>query len=612
MKVFPVSEYAADKNGMAVIFPISLYIPDKIGVDAAAVYSVCTDAFIPVESPNLSCLVFEKDDSVRAQGYKIRAEKGSLTVFFSNGAGAFYALVTLWQIYKTKGTAVFYEIEDAPCIPNRGFMLDISRGKVPTVNTVKKLADLLAQFKYNQLQLYIEGFSFVYSSFADYCNENSALTSDEIRELDSYCRARFIELVPNQNSLGHMASWLAKPEIAGLAECEGGFSYGGFTVPPTTLDPDDPKALAFVDTLMNDLLMCFSSKKFHAGLDEPFELGRGKSKDKDLKQLFLNYIKKLNTMTNSYGKEMMIWADAAHRFGCTDAKLPNNIIFMEWGYEKEYPFSKRCKALHDARKRFYVCPGTSSWLSFLGLTDCMLKNIDNAVNAGVQYGAEGVLLTDWGDGNHMQYLPVSYPAIIYCGTKAWNPHADFSECDLAYFLDTLVFEDESRVMGKLALNAGKYHLYEEFLLPCRTIAYTIYQSGIDSTEKFAREIKITAMLLKAMAAPEVASAYSFEKAEIDTDKTEKTVCFLQSLKTRLRSVRMYCKDSDLVTEEYDNALETVILFTRLRQCFFENRDTAYLNERIKTVAERHERLWLARNKQSGLDTAVSQMLKFVK
>lgn len=75
-----------------------------------------------------------------------------------------------------------------------------------------------------------------------------------------------------------MAPWLAREEYASLAECEEGFSYGGFTLPATTLDPEDERSLALVMQMADDLLSNVSSKRIHMGLDEPFELGFGKSR----------------------------------------------------------------------------------------------------------------------------------------------------------------------------------------------------------------------------------------------------------------------------------------------------------------------------------------------
>ena len=56
--------------------------------------------------------------------------------------------------------AKFVDIEDVPDLKIRGVMLDISRAKVPSVETIKNTIKLLAELKYNHLELYIEGFSF--------------------------------------------------------------------------------------------------------------------------------------------------------------------------------------------------------------------------------------------------------------------------------------------------------------------------------------------------------------------------------------------------------------------------------------------------------------------
>jgi hypothetical protein len=75
-------------------------------------------------------------------------------------------------------------------------MLDISRNKIPTIETLKVIAQLLADLKYNHLELYIEGFSFAYPSFRRlWEGKETPLTGDEIKELDAFCRSGFIDLV---------------------------------------------------------------------------------------------------------------------------------------------------------------------------------------------------------------------------------------------------------------------------------------------------------------------------------------------------------------------------------------------------------------------------------
>ena len=45
-----------------------------------------------------------------------------------------------------------------------------------------------------------------------------ALKPEEVLELSHYCHDRFIELVPNQQSFGHMQHWLKKTAYKHLAE----------------------------------------------------------------------------------------------------------------------------------------------------------------------------------------------------------------------------------------------------------------------------------------------------------------------------------------------------------------------------------------------------------
>ena len=170
-------------------------------------------------------------------------------------------------------------IEDWPDFPNRGVMLDISRDKVPTMATLFALVDLLASMKFNQLQLYTEH-TFAYRQHPQVWADASPMTGEEILELDAYCRERFIQLVPNQNSFGHLERWLKFPKYNGLSECPNGFSFpsGHRMEKGFTLDPQDPGSIKLIESMYDELLPHFTSKLFNVGCDETFDLGTGKSK----------------------------------------------------------------------------------------------------------------------------------------------------------------------------------------------------------------------------------------------------------------------------------------------------------------------------------------------
>ena len=79
--------------------------------------------------------------------------------FAGQADGVFRALSKIWQLFRFEepgNTLPCLKITDQPVLRRRGFMLDISRCKVPTMEELFRLVDLLALLGYNELQLYIE------------------------------------------------------------------------------------------------------------------------------------------------------------------------------------------------------------------------------------------------------------------------------------------------------------------------------------------------------------------------------------------------------------------------------------------------------------------------
>lgn len=89
----------------------------------------------------------------------------------------------------------------------KGFLLDVSRDRVPTTDTLARLVRLLARCGYNQLELYM-GHPFAHEGHEVVWRDASATTADQMRWLDRLCAEHGIRLVANRNCLGHMDRWL--------------------------------------------------------------------------------------------------------------------------------------------------------------------------------------------------------------------------------------------------------------------------------------------------------------------------------------------------------------------------------------------------------------------
>ena len=362
------------------------------------------------------------------QSYRLRITPAGVEAEAQDRAGLFYAAVTLAQLIGVSGGALpVCEIEDAPDFEARGLMLDISRDKVPTMVTLFDLVDRLAALKINQLQLYTEH-TFAYCGHEKVWRDASPMTPEAIRELDAYCRERCVELVPNQNSFGHLERWLALPRYAPLAELpQGGapLPWGGVQDRPTSLCPTDPRSLALLEDLYDQLLPNFTSRLFNVGCDETFDLrGEGRSaaqvRAHGEGRVYLDFLKEIHARVTAHGRRMAFWGDIIIRHPELVREVPFDALALAWGYEADHPFDAHGALFAASGLPFYVCPGTSSWNSLAGRTANMRANLVSAAENGLRHGACGYLVTDWGDGGHWQPLAVSLAGYVYGAALAWG------------------------------------------------------------------------------------------------------------------------------------------------------------------------------------------------
>ena len=466
-------------------------------------------------------------------------EKGAL-LEASCDEGLFRAVTSLRQMMlRTQGKLPYLVIEDKPALPRRGYMLDISRGKKPRVDTLKTMIDFLAALKYNEFQLYMEGDCFKYAAFPEENADYDCLTAEDIRELDRYCRERFIDLVPNQNSFGHMYTWLKKPAYHHLGLFEGDET-------PSTLNPLLPESFEFVKKLYASLLPCFSSDYVNIGLDEAYGLGKFqieeycREKGKDV--VFMEWLNKLNDhIQKTYGKKVMFWADMIYNYPQSYHMVPKDAVALEWGYEliQSQRMTAHCIAYRDAGVRYYVCPSVNTHGALSGRMDVTTFNIRTCAELAVEYGAEGLLLTDWGDGGHAQPWVWSMNPIALAGQYGWNTGApqDGESFKADFIRNAETFVDEYFFGGvklsRLLYRMANYYLLEpervhvctmcakELTLPISQTRYAhlfdIKDSGddfyfdnvtayvrkvmadiekLDFDETYKREIRLTAQLIE--------------------------------------------------------------------------------------------------------------------
>lgn len=394
-------------------------------------------------------------DQIPPQSYQIEIMERQILIEAGDDAGLSYAQQIIEQIREQSGEEGLpcCLIKDQPDFLKRGYMLDVSRDRVPTMAHLFHLVDLLAKLRYNELQLYTEH-TFAYSKHKTVWANASPITADEIRILDDYCGERLIELVPNQNSFGHMERWLKHAGYHHLAECPEGFIHplSGRKPCGSVLKPSDG-TLAFLDGLYAELLPNFASQRFNIGGDEPWDLGQGWSaglvQEHGKHAVYSAFLKRICELAERHGRQPMVWADVLLEHPEFIDELPAAVTPILWGYEADHPFEEQTAILARLGRPYYIAPGDSTWNSFTGRHATMVANVQAAASAGLKNGASGFLMTHWGDNGHLQPWVTSLPGLVVAGLVAWNAAA-FKPSELAEQLGFLVLGDVTgRVAGLL-------------------------------------------------------------------------------------------------------------------------------------------------------------------
>ncbi len=514
--------------------------------------------------------------------YHLNIRPETISVTGGSPAGCYYAIQTLGQLIagsNTTGLIPCCDISDWPDFDTRGLLHDVTRGKVPTLTTLKLLVDRLTAFKGNQLQLNIEH-AFVFEFDPAICGPDEGLTADEVRELDGYCSDRFVDLIPAVATFGHMGRILSMPKYRHLAECEATATWKQMDwaqrARGLTLDCATPEAQSLVERIWSDILDAFSSPAVNICGDEPHDLGRGKNQERfrgRIGEVYLGQIRRVQDICTSRGRRVQFWSDVVVNYPDLFDMIAGEATVLHWGYDDNADYASTSR-FTDAGLPTIVCPGTSGWKRVLNAMNLAERNIAAFAKVGKVCGTKGLLNTDWGDHGHFNLLACSWHGIALGAVKAWRAdHVTGTEFD-SLFAKQLFGLDSPDMIASLrrASEAGESCMsWQQLWTPIRDLREDFHLPLVETTERA-------------------------QAAANDTIK------MIQALEPRDALARQ-----DL-TELY-SACEFVVLWAgkmrlvhkiRSHTGFDASAQAKPWRDRIGNAWQRYRACWLARNKTGGL------------
>jgi hypothetical protein len=542
------------------------------------------------------------DRGLPAQGFELRVDAGGVRIRHADEAGRRYAEATLESLRRQAGARLAaLRIRDWPDFPVRGVLLDVSRDRVPTRETLERLVGLLGLLRLNQLQLYTEH-TFAYRDHEAVWSEASPITPDDVRWLDGLCREHGVELVANQNCFGHMGRWLRHPGYRQRAERPEGFELPGIGRRPASVLAPTAENARFALALVRELAAHFGSRRVNIGCDETFELGQGVSRAevarKGRGRVYLDHLLRLMRPLQAEGHEVLFWGDVVLEHPELVPELPReDTVALAWHYEapldpadvpevawptlqrlgfaaeKLRGFSAQVEPFERCGLPYWVCPGTSTWNSLVGRLGNARGNLLDAAEAGLAHGACGYLITDWGDNGHLQPPSVSFAPLVYGAGVSWGVERN-AALEIAPVLDALVFEDDAAELGAVLEELGAAWAGTGRL-------------GINGSP-------LQGALL--------GSSPLHSLGRIDGDGTRAVIASLEGALDRLGRARPRCVDGDVVLRELAQAIRLARhgAWRLLREAGLVCPSKPALRRDLADAIEGQRASWLERSRPGGL------------
>jgi hypothetical protein len=353
--------------------------------------------------------------NLNEEGYFLHAGPDGVIVAGASAAGTFYGLQTLKQLVRGGGRDAYIQgvhIVDWPAMRWRGVSDDISRGPVPTVAYIKRQLRTFAAYKLNLHSFYMEH-AFSSSAHPLIGPEGGSLTPAEIRELVAYAKSYHIELVPEQQTFGHLHKALKLEKYNSLAETP----YGD------VLSPQQEGTYKLIADWYRELDTLFPSQFFHIGADETFELGQGQSREaaraRGVGAVYFEHLNRVRELLKPYNRKLIFWGDIALNHPDLIGSIPKDLLVANWDYSPRENYASRIEPFKKAGLQQFVCPGVWGWNQIFPNFDNASKNITNFVRDGQSAGALGMINTTWDDDGETLF-EMGWYGIILGAAASWQ------------------------------------------------------------------------------------------------------------------------------------------------------------------------------------------------
>ena len=293
---------------------------------------------------------------------------------------------------------------------NCGILIDMSRDAVMTLPALKNYIDIIAKLGYDTLYLYMED-TYELAEYPMFGYMRGRYTQQELKEINSYCIRKELEVVPCIQTLGHMEQYLRYVQANSVRDTT------------TELLCGAEETYKLIDVMLKTMRDCFSAERIHIGMDEAFSLGTGQYYTlhgyENKSDVFRKHLNRVCEICRKYNFVPMIWDDVARSLmkAETDIDLGTVLPDLElvpWSYGCHT--ATHVKKILDINKQFKrpITFAATAWTHFTLLPCYNFANATmlSTAKAVAENGVENFMLTIWGDDGNQTNCHFALPQVL--------------------------------------------------------------------------------------------------------------------------------------------------------------------------------------------------------
>ncbi|GBF76647.1 hypothetical protein PA598K_05128 [Paenibacillus sp. 598K] len=391
------------------------------------------------------------------EGYRLRIAEGAIDVVSSDAAGLFYGMQTVTQLLRSGPELPALEMTDWPDIPLRCMNLDF-RQTFSTFEHILQAIRGFAAYKTNAVLIEYED-KLPFDRHRQLRHPRYAFTEQELEQLRRTAWEHYLEIIPLQQSFGHLEYVLQHEEYSALRETPASIGE---------LCPSKPASYELSTGLIAEMIAQHPDSRYlHLGCDEVYSLSECEACQQAFAgsrtAAFIAYVNRLIDYTVAQGKRPIIWHDMIEQ--CSDeelSRLDRRAVVMIWMYYGRNIESKASALTERLRRLGIEVMGASAVRCFDRLDDqnypvieSRIGNVTQWANAAHKLNLSGLVGTNW-----TAVFSLGVPYGIFETT--WYPMAWFAETcwhassDTTRLIDRFLFHFHGVAPETAARLAGNY------------------------------------------------------------------------------------------------------------------------------------------------------------